>query len=805
MNEFFRNQPLKTKLFLLGILPLAFISYLTWQLYIEKNNKKQVVNTFILRIKQIEFITGVINELQLEEKSSYDFLMGKGDTGILTKQRKYTDEALRRLDEVKVGVLEGFEQFTDLSKLQETRKKIDARELLPDQVTQFYSNTIFRINTLNGSPYGSVPELVESYREMQSQKLITDITTYFGIIKTNIYNILSTREYETETLLGSYGAFKVLKSYNTEFEVKAGKETLGKYRQLKQKPSLAKTFSYLEKTFSKFRTDSTLTADEWWTLSNQAQQELLNFRKQLWNTVNFSLEEAKVKLELRKNRTIFLLVAFTIIIFAYIGYIISIITQMLNELKTGAERIAIGNSGIRFHIKSKDVIGSLAESITKIDDNNRRIAEAAEQIGKRDFSTTLLPRSGDDQLAEAIANMKNNLQHSIIALQKSEHRFKQLSDLTPQIIWTSGPDGIPRYYNKKWFDYAGDKNVWDVVHPDEQESIMKEWNHCVETGKVFEMEIRLKSSKTGEYRWFLVRAIGIEDEAGQANTWFGTSTDIHDQKTMNEQLEKLVEKRTMDLTRSNDDLMQFAHVASHDIKEPLRKIRFYADRLEAEQSFVAGSKPKTYVHKIASSAERLSILIDGILKFSSIDDNTQPAETFDLNVILAEVMNDLELTIQQKKAVIISDSLPVITGTRVLIYQLFYNLIINSLKFSREDIPPVIHVKSILKKINGNAAPRHVASGRYLQLNFTDNGIGFTNSLAEKVFDVFARVHDRDKYEGTGLGLALCKKIVERHDGYIYAKSEENAGSEFTILLPMSMVIDRDNPGRKNIVPANAG
>lgn len=265
--------------------------------------------------------------------------------------------------------------------------------------------------------------------------------------------------------------------------------------------------------------------------------------------------------------------------------------------------------------------------------------------------------------------------------------------------------------------------------------------------------------------------------------WVGAFTDIHEQKQAEallrqseEKLEFLVKKRTEELERSNEDLQQFAHVASHDMKEPIRKIKIYSELLSEEFDDQFNDQAKLYLAKIQSASNRMLSMMDGVLRYAGMDGFLQGIETIDLSDIIRSVESDLEMVIARKKAVITCDKLPKIEGYPLLIYQLLYNLISNALKFSKTNISPVIEV--LYSRVSHQ-------NRMYFQLLIKDNGIGFEQEDAERIFHSFARLNARADYEGTGLGLSLCKKIVDRHQGFISAIGKPGMGAEFTILLPM--------------------
>jgi signal transduction histidine kinase len=239
-----------------------------------------------------------------------------------------------------------------------------------------------------------------------------------------------------------------------------------------------------------------------------------------------------------------------------------------------------------------------------------------------------------------------------------------------------------------------------------------------------------------------------------------------------ERLNSELQKMNTTLQQSNEDLRQFAHVASHDLKEPVRKVKVYTGRLQEDSATAFSVKALGYLEKINSAAGRMLTMIEGVLHYSTINSTEQQTEAVDLNRIVRAIETDLDLPIGQKKATVHYSQLPTIEGAAVLLYQLFYNLVNNSLKFSRSDAPCRIEISS---KIDQDQA--------FIRL--TDNGIGFDQEQAERIFDTFSRLNAKDKYEGTGLGLSLCRKIVLRHGGEIEAIGKKGEGSEFRIRLPL--------------------
>ena len=361
------------------------------------------------------------------------------------------------------------------------------------------------------------------------------------------------------------------------------------------------------------------------------------------------------------------------------------------------------------------------------------------------------------------------------AVKESESRFRALAETLPQMIWVTDDKGRSEYFSGQWREYAGvDGSVqaWeDIIHPEDKKASETMHTEAFTNGIPFNSEVRLKN-KEGEYRWHRTFAEPVDDGQGKIIKWVGALTDIHDRKTQAERLKRLVDERTVELQRSNEDLQHFAHVASHDLKEPVRKVRTFGNRLKEEFAATLPERAKTFLSKIESATDRMYSMIDGVLMYSSLNAVQQTTEKVDLNDLFQEIQTDLEVVIQERKAMIEYDTLPVVEGSPVLLYQLFYNLINNSLKFAKTNVAPHI---SIRKEKENN----------YVRIKVKDNGIGFDQSYAAKIFETFSRLHPKDKYEGTGLGLALCKKIVERHGGTIEAHGKEGEGATFVITLPL--------------------
>jgi light-regulated signal transduction histidine kinase (bacteriophytochrome) len=238
------------------------------------------------------------------------------------------------------------------------------------------------------------------------------------------------------------------------------------------------------------------------------------------------------------------------------------------------------------------------------------------------------------------------------------------------------------------------------------------------------------------------------------------------------------------LERSNKELQDFASVASHDLQEPLRKIQAFSDRLRSRCAAALDEQGRDYVDRIQNAAGRMHTLINDLLTYARVATKARPFVTTDLVAITREVVSDLEARIEQVNGHVDVGELPNVDADPLQVRQLMQNLIGNSLKYNRPDVPPVVSIYSH-HLIEGPPGTRGAPSGPYCQILVEDNGIGFDEIYSEKIFTIFQRLHGRTEYEGTGVGLAVCRKIVERHGGTITARSTPGKGSTFMITLPV--------------------
>lgn len=390
-------------------------------------------------------------------------------------------------------------------------------------------------------------------------------------------------------------------------------------------------------------------------------------------------------------------------------------------------------------------------------------------------------------------------------LGESEVRLRALAEVVPQIVWQTRPDGYHDYFNQRWYDFTGltpEESFgfgWiAVLHPDDREEARQRWQQATHTSKAYEIEYRFRDKK-GRYRWFLGRALPYRDPSGRILCWFGTCTDIDDQKRATETLEQLVRERTVELTsanealqRSNRELEQFAYVASHDLQEPLRKIQAFGDRLQKRCAPELGEQGQDYLARILASATRMRRLIDDLLTFSRVSTRPQALATVDLTTIAREVVSDLDGALQQTGGQVAVGELPTLQADPLQMRQLLQNLVGNGLKFHRLDEPPLVRVQGRLLGSADLAATNLDPTFTWYEITVEDNGIGFDEVYLDRIFDVFQRLHGRNEYEGTGVGLAICRKIAERHGGQITARGQPGQGSTFIVYLPRGAPVDED-------------
>jgi PAS domain S-box-containing protein len=320
--------------------------------------------------------------------------------------------------------------------------------------------------------------------------------------------------------------------------------------------------------------------------------------------------------------------------------------------------------------------------------------------------------------------------------------------------------------------------IMERVHPDDQKKLHIALQRAFTSGQ-HACEFRYLSAN-GE-KVIDGKGVVTFNSEGEPVLMTGTVQDI----TARKRIEENLLKKTLELEHSNIQLQEFASVASHDLKEPLRKIAMFSDIIITSDWDVLPEKTKTNISKITESAQRMQQLIEGILTYSAVGAEGK-MQYCSLEAILQEALSNLEYRLKDTNAVVTSDGLPKADVIPFQMQQLFQNLISNSFKFSRKGTPPRVQLTHRIVTPWEADGKQVQHADRYLQILVCDNGIGFNNEASEKIFGLFQRLHGKSSYEGSGIGLAICRKIVENHGGQITATSEQDKGATFVITLPLA-------------------
>lgn len=447
--------------------------------------------------------------------------------------------------------------------------------------------------------------------------------------------------------------------------------------------------------------------------------------------------------------------------------------------------------------KDEDVISNKAdiENILKTD---KQVIESGKSMKfSEDFQmmsgeikkllVTKVPFKLDGEKSDAVAGVGvdiTDLNKVQEALRESENRFKMLAEAAYEGIIIS-EEGKIIDVNRRILEISGferddlvGKTVWDFV-PDDKQSILQEF--ASERGEgPFETELYRK----GNVRYPAI--IQGREFTNQGRLLRMTAIrDITEEKKAEEALKEYALK----LENSNKELQDFAYVASHDLQEPLRKIQAFGDLLVTDLGKKISEDAKFYLERMRSASSRMQKLINGLLSFSRVTTKAKPYELVDLNKVAKEVLGDLEIRIKESGAEIKMDALPQIDADPLQMRQLFQNILGNALKFIKKDVKPVLRIETT--SVTDGVSDSLKGKTETCTLVLSDNGIGFDQKYADKIFSVFERLHNRTEYEGTGIGLAICRKIVERHNGKISVQSKEGEGTSFIITLPLHQITEK--------------
>jgi signal transduction histidine kinase/CheY-like chemotaxis protein len=408
MNKLFRRLSLSSKLVLIAVIPLALLAYFAIQIYREKDSKIQLLDNYLERIEQSARISTLIDELQTERRYGFGFLINRQLRSELAVQRPKTDAALRELQGS--VFLAGFTGYTFLDSLSAIRRRIDAGTISAQEVMTYYTNALFRLNTLNIVSAGNITYLEPVRGELHGQKLLSEMVTYMGILRSQIYYALHSSLPGNETAANLRSLYDIYLSYIKEFELKASPQAIKDFRRITTDPNFQITTNYIEQLLGTGRYDSTVTSEEWWQVSASAMDHVRELQRRLLQQtrtgVNNIYEQEKTA---RDRSLLFLALVIALVLFVVI-YTISIITLILRDLNRAAQKISTGAIGVGIKVESDDVIGSLAESMIRMDENNKALALAADAIGSGNFDVEVKSRGSEDILGNAVVKMKQDLQ-----------------------------------------------------------------------------------------------------------------------------------------------------------------------------------------------------------------------------------------------------------------------------------------------------------------------------------------------------------------------------------------------------------
>lgn len=318
----------------------------------------------------------------------------------------------------------------------------------------------------------------------------------------------------------------------------------------------------------------------------------------------------------------------------------------------------------------------------------------------------------------------------------------------------------------------------EFVHPDDREKLSNDVENMMKDEDLPFIYYRI-IKKDGTVKHIKGYGKLLVNEDGEKRI-VGNITDISDE--IERYLE--LEERNLELERNNKELSEFNYVASHDLQEPLRKIQTFISRLEDKEADKFSNSGKQYLERIHVAATRMRLLIDDLLQFSRTNKPDKEFVKTNLNELLENAKQDVAETISEKQAIITNDELPSVSVIPFQMQQLFLNLLSNSLKYSKKNVSPVITIDYALVNSKNEAFLTKTIKANYHKIRFTDNGIGFDQQYASQIFELFNRLHNKQEYSGTGVGLSICKKIAENHNGFIFAEGKLDVGAVFTLYLP---------------------
>ncbi|HEY8782302.1 MAG TPA: ATP-binding protein [Mucilaginibacter sp.] len=774
---FFKKLSLQAKLILIGLIPTLFFLYMSFQLYQTEKQKLELLHNNIRIINRAAAVDELIGQLRAERRSGYEFALKKDQYGSFKNQWKSTELAITRLENTDPE-LKGIKTYTLLDGLDGIRKNITQLKIVPDAVMAYYTNIIFRISYLDVTPELLTGNARKVNQDIHGLKALSEMNIYLSIINENIYNVLYSHcEDAAGVLNGLASTYQVYKTFEKEFMIKASESSIKSYCQIKQNSALKPAMAYLDASFKRMNIDSTYNDVQWRNISAEATEQLKLLQFKLTARIDNTLIDLETTEQVTVNSWLILLIIYMALITAIVGYTILDIQSRLIELRRAAEKIAVGATGLELSSYSKDVIGRLAKSITKIDRNNKMLAEAANAIGSGNFDVPVKPRGRTDVLGNAILQMKDELQHFtsqklahsdeleglLEVIKQSENYFRQIADQTPFIIWQVNSKGEATYMNKRWLEFTGmefEESLgigWMVMlHPDDQEDrVLAE----AFAGHIpYATKARFKNAN-GEYRSMHIQSNPIFDKNEFAG-YIGSMTDVTDQMAAEEAILELMHKKD-----------EFLSIASHELKTPLTSIKAYTQLLH--KNLNPEEKTFPFVEKTLNHIARLEKLIRDLLDVSRINSGQMhyDLETFQFEDMLKQSIENFRDVSSSHKIIVENIAKGTLMADRIRIEQVFNNLLDNAAKYSPG--ADTILVDSFIE--NGN-----------IIVSVQDYGVGVAEKDWRRLFERFYRSEKTsNSFQGLGLGLFISSDIIKRHGGEIWVKSTPGAGSTFYFKLPL--------------------
>lgn len=421
--NYFKKLPLPGKLFLLVLFPMLLIIFLTIRVYKDNNERVEMLRGYVAHLNLYANLSAAATQIQFENRQSFLYVLNRDSsryTGLL-RTRHVTDSLLELLDTDESLIVKNYRKYTFLDSIGKTRNRIDSSASV-DYVTHYYISVIFRIKTLAQNVAVNNRLLDKVYEELTSAHILNEMFMYLGIIRVNFYSALNDKKNNIPMLYGLLGSYEMYKSYQQELNEKATPRIKTLISHWKNSPDAWKTLQYIDHVFERFSFDSLYDANDWWKASGNSIDQLSSIQQAVVRDARSEMEESYGNEIRRRDTSLLLMIISMVGVLGFMFYTSRVINGMLNELDEAAQRIAVGEEASRLNDKPKDVIGRLANSIEKIDSNNKILTQAATQIGKGDFSVDIRPRGDRDALGIAIVEMKNDLEEYIREIREHERR-----------------------------------------------------------------------------------------------------------------------------------------------------------------------------------------------------------------------------------------------------------------------------------------------------------------------------------------------------------------------------------------------